>query len=142
MSYMEQQMQNYIESGLSEADRCYTKIAELEQRINQFIESISQLSNQVVDLQNARDDLERQNAGLVANNQELIDRAEKLNQKNFELTCFSVDVLRCLKTIAFEHNWSDVARYQQLAKDCMESIQNNDQLRHIQAEGGWASWVY
>lgn len=49
------------------------EVAEIERdreaqasRINQFIESISQLSNQVVDLQNTRDDLERQNAELVA----------------------------------------------------------------------------
>ena len=30
MSYPEQQMQNFIEAGISEADRCYTRIAELE----------------------------------------------------------------------------------------------------------------
>lgn len=32
MSYPEQQMQNFIEAGLSEADRCYTRIAELEKK--------------------------------------------------------------------------------------------------------------
>lgn len=32
MSYPEQQMQNFIEAGLSEADRCYARIAELEQQ--------------------------------------------------------------------------------------------------------------
>lgn len=32
MEYMEQQMQNYIESGISEADRCYARIAELEEQ--------------------------------------------------------------------------------------------------------------
>ena len=32
MSYPEQQMQNFIEAGLSEADRCYARITELEQQ--------------------------------------------------------------------------------------------------------------
>lgn len=32
MSYPEQQMQNFIEAGLSEAGRCYARIAELEQQ--------------------------------------------------------------------------------------------------------------
>lgn len=32
MSYMEQQMQNYLEAGISEANRCYTRIAELEEQ--------------------------------------------------------------------------------------------------------------
>lgn len=29
---MEQQMQNYIEAGINEADRCYTRILELEEQ--------------------------------------------------------------------------------------------------------------
>lgn len=32
MSYMEQQMQNYLEAGISEVNRCYTRIAELEEQ--------------------------------------------------------------------------------------------------------------
>lgn len=32
MEYMEQQMQQQIEAGISEADRCYTRIAELEEQ--------------------------------------------------------------------------------------------------------------
>lgn len=75
-----------------------------------------------------------QNAELVAKNEALIDRVEKFNQKNFELTCFSVDVLCCLKTIAFEHNWPDVARYQRIAKDCMDSIQKNNQLHQVRSD--------
>lgn len=31
MEYMEQQMQNYIEAGITEADRCYARIVELEE---------------------------------------------------------------------------------------------------------------
>lgn len=33
MEYMEQQMQNQIESGMSEAARCYERIAELEAQV-------------------------------------------------------------------------------------------------------------
>ncbi len=36
MEYMEQQMQNQIESGMSEAARCYDRIAELEAQIEQL----------------------------------------------------------------------------------------------------------
>ena len=32
MEYMEQQMQNYIEADISEADKCYARIAELEEQ--------------------------------------------------------------------------------------------------------------
>lgn len=32
MEYMEQQMQNYIEAGISAADRCYARIDELEEQ--------------------------------------------------------------------------------------------------------------
>ena len=32
MEYMESKMQSHIESGISEADRCYTRIAELEEQ--------------------------------------------------------------------------------------------------------------
>lgn len=49
----------------AERDTALTQNAEPEKRIAQFIESISQLSNQVVELQNARDGLERANAELV-----------------------------------------------------------------------------
>ena len=46
MSYPEQQMQSYIEYGLSEADRCYNRIAELEAQVNI-------LTNRVKDLEGA-----------------------------------------------------------------------------------------
>ena len=42
MSYMEQQMQSYIEGGLSEADRCYTRIAELEQQNAELAAQVEQ----------------------------------------------------------------------------------------------------
>lgn len=32
MEYMEQQMQTFIEAGINEADRCYARIAELEEQ--------------------------------------------------------------------------------------------------------------
>ena len=38
MEYMEQQMQNYIEAGISEADRCYARIVELEE-LNQALQA-------------------------------------------------------------------------------------------------------
>ena len=53
MSDMEQQMQSYIEGGLSEADRCYTRIAELEQQN-------AELAAQLKELQQERDQLAAQ----------------------------------------------------------------------------------
>jgi len=75
-----------------------------------------------------------QNAELVAHNLTLVERMGALEQKNFELTCFNVDVLRCLKTVAFEHNWPEISKYKNLAKNCMESIQSSNEIRLVQAE--------
>lgn len=106
MEYMEQQMQNYIEAGITEADRCYARIAELEEL-----------------------------------NQELAAQVEALNSKNFELTCYRVDVLRCLKTIAFEHNHADVPLYQPMARQLMDSISANAELKKVRAEAGRAGYL-
>ena len=40
MSYPEQQMQNFIEAGLSEADRCYARITELEQQNAELVAQV------------------------------------------------------------------------------------------------------
>lgn len=40
MSYPEQQMQNFIEAGLSEADRCYARINELEAQNAELVAKI------------------------------------------------------------------------------------------------------
>ena len=50
MEYMEQQMQNYIEAGISEADRCYARIAELEglnQELAATVEALRAAGNEV-----------------------------------------------------------------------------------------------
>lgn len=76
---------------ISERDAALAQNAELEQRINQLIESISQLSNQVVDLQNTRDDLERQNAEMVAQVDAIADiRAEAIDDASNEV----IDLIR------------------------------------------------
>lgn len=52
MSYMEQQMQQHIEAGLSEADRCYSRIAELEAecgRLEANLASKTEIANQLKD---------------------------------------------------------------------------------------------
>jgi chromosome segregation ATPase len=50
MEYMEQQMQNQIESGMSEAARCYKRIAELEAeclRLESCLASKTEIANQL-----------------------------------------------------------------------------------------------
>lgn len=73
---------------------------------------------------------------LQAENERLVAQVEALNSKNFELTCYRVDVLRCLKTIAFEHNHSDVSLYQPMARHLMDSISVNAELKEVRAEAG------
>lgn len=68
--------------------------------------------------------------------QELAAQVEALNSKNFELTCYRVDVLRCLKTIAFEHNHADVSLYKPMAHQLMDSISANAELKEVRAEAG------
>lgn len=41
MSYMDQQMQQHIEHGISEAERCYREIAELKAQVEQFQQELS-----------------------------------------------------------------------------------------------------
>lgn len=48
MEYMEQQMQNYIEAGISEADRCYTRIAELEEQNAALAAQVEALKQSVI----------------------------------------------------------------------------------------------
>lgn len=72
-------------------------------------------------------ELEREKAELVA-------QVEVLNSKNFELTCYRVDVIRCLKTIAFNHNHAEIIRYQPLARALMDSLPKDKELNQIKAE--------
>lgn len=43
MSYPEQQMQNHIEAGINEADRCYARINELEAQNAELVATIEAL---------------------------------------------------------------------------------------------------
>lgn len=47
MEYMEQQMQNFIEAGISEADRCYARIAELEQQNAALAAQVKELKSEL-----------------------------------------------------------------------------------------------
>lgn len=71
----------------------------------------------------------------------LAAQIEGCDKKIFELTCFRIDVLRCLKTIAFEHNHQDVAKYKNLAFSLMKSIESNESIIDMQAEAGRAGFV-
>lgn len=67
-------------------------------------------------------------------NAELKAQVEELQEKIFDLQCFDVDLMRCLKTIAFEHNHADIKRYQQLAKECMDRISVGNKVNEIKAQ--------
>jgi len=71
----------------------------------------------------------------------LAAQINELNQQNFELTCYRVDVIRCLKTIAFEHNHKEVPLYQPLARRIMNSLAANQELKEVRAEAGRAGFV-
>jgi chorismate mutase len=75
------------------------------ERIEYFKEEIARLSNELVDSLEQRDAL-----------------AAQVEQLNFESGFFDVDVIRCLKTIAFKHNHNDIPRYMAMAKRCMDEI--------------------
>ena len=65
---------------------------------------------------------------------ELKAQVEQLQEKIFELQCFDVDVIRCLKTMAFDHNHADILSYQKLAKKCMDRISAENKANEIKAE--------
>lgn len=44
---------------------------------------------------------------------------DQLKAELFKHECTDVDVIRCLKTLAYEHNHGDMPRYQSLAKRAM-----------------------
>lgn len=74
-------------------------------------------------------------------NFELSAQVDQLQEKIFELQCFDVDVIRCLKTMAFDHNHAEIKRYQQLAKDCMDSISAGRKANEIKADAYWKGYV-
>lgn len=78
---------------------------------------------------------------LLAENKALSAQVDALSSKNFELTCYRVDVLRCLKTIAFEHNHSDVPLYQPMARQLIDSISADAELKEVQAEAGRSGFI-
>ena len=47
MEYMESKMQDYIENGISEADRCYARIAELELQVDTLQDALQCLFNDI-----------------------------------------------------------------------------------------------
>lgn len=65
---------------------------------------------------------------------ELKAQVEQLQEKTFDLGCFDVDLIRCLKTIAFEHNHADIQSYQKLAKKCMDRISAENRANEIKAQ--------
>ena len=78
------------------------------------------------------DRIERENAELKA----------QVEQLRFESACFDVDVIRCLKTLAFEHNHCDIQRYMVLAKSCMDKISaNQPKLAEIKARAGRDGYI-
>ena len=67
-------------------------------------------------------------------NAELKAQVEQLQKKVFELQCFDIDVIRCLKTLAFEHNHEDIPRYQPMAKECMAVISAGNKAKELKAQ--------
>lgn len=51
---------------------------------------------------------------------EVEQERDQLKEIQFVSQCEEVDVIRCLKTLAYEHNHADVPRYQALAKRVMD----------------------
>lgn len=92
----------------------------LKEQIAEVFERRQELRDEVAKLENERDALAAQ--------------VEQLTEEVFKLQYFDIDVIRCLKTIAFEHNHSDIALYQELAKKCMSDIASRKPLAEIRAE--------
>lgn len=64
-----------------------------------------------------REETERVVSELLRERNELAAKVERLR---FEC----VDIMRCLKTLAYEHNHADVPRYKDLAMRCAEKIRD------------------
>ncbi len=94
---------------------------------NMRFEGWSNTNHNAIELKAELDKVKAERDALAA-------QVEALKQQNFELTCYRVDVIRCLKTIAFEHNHRDISLYQDLAKSLMESLAENKELTEIRAE--------
>lgn len=85
----------------------------------------------------ALNDLQAWKAAALAAQSEresLAAQVEQLEEEVLRLHFFDIDVIRCLKTIAFAHNHSDMALYQELAKKCMSDISSRKPLAEIRAK--------
>lgn len=95
-------------------------------------ESNAILAKRIVELTNINLDKDK----------EIHELKAQVEQLSFEYACFDVDVIRCLKTLAFEHNHCDIQRYMVLAKSCMDKISaNQPKLVEIKARAGWDGYI-
>lgn len=86
-------------------------------------------------------DFENKVRDLTTERDALAAQVEQLEEEVLRLHFFDIDVIRCLKTIAFEHNHQDMALYQELAKKCMNDIASRKPLCEIRAEAGRAGFI-
>lgn len=66
MEYMEQQMQNYIEAGIMDADRCYARIAELERQLSSTKNLLESSMLSEATAKQYAEEVDKQNAALAA----------------------------------------------------------------------------
>lgn len=83
---------------------------------------IAELDRQNLELSSALNRASNANEALKNKIRELEQRLTAQSDSEFELMCKKVDIIRCLKTLAFEHNHADIPAMANLAKRLMQSL--------------------
>jgi hypothetical protein len=141
MKYMEQQMQNQIESGMSEAARCYDLIAELKEeclRLESCLTSKTEIANQLKD--GLADAFERE-TNLKAERDALAAQIELHKQRASKLSSLVDELIDHLRYNKTEQD--DVLQEFWDKEEAIASVPKNPQqaLVEIRVEAGRAGFV-
>lgn len=109
------QQQNDYLSALASGQPLYG----LEEKIAELMARNKALKGEVERLRAERDQALASQEAAIKSWTTCSNERNQLKDRLYKYGCEDVDVIRCLKTMAYEHNHSDVPRYKDLAKRTM-----------------------
>ena len=71
-------------------------------------------------------------AELRSERDQLQSEVDMFKGQMFRYSCLDVDIIRCLKTLAYEHNHSEILSYKSLAKKTLKSYE--ERFRHFESQ--------